>query len=144
MFAIRLLEEGTQPNVTWMLWVALGFFAIMVVVGWLVSRNQKPEAEPVHEHPKEPPEEHAAHAEDDLTVLEGIGPKVAKVLKEAGITTFDRLAKADAAKVQEVLNAAGLQMMNPEGWIEQAKLAAKGDTDGLKKLQRELKGGRQA
>jgi large subunit ribosomal protein L17 len=144
MFTIRMLEESTQSNVTWLLWVALGFFAVMVVVGWLVSRNKKQAAEPVHEHQEEHHEEHTSHAEDDLTVLEGIGPKVAKVLKEAGITTFAALAKADAAKVQEILKAAGLQMMNPAGWIEQAELAAKGDTEGLKKLQAELKGGRRA
>jgi hypothetical protein len=33
-------------------------------------------------------------------------------------------------------------MMNPEGWIEQAKLAAQGDWTSLEKLQGELKGGR--
>ena len=79
---------------------------------------------------------------DDLTKIEGIGPKVAKVLNEAGITTFDALASADAGEVQKVLNEAGLQMMNPEGWIEQADLAAKGDWQELERLQSELKGGR--
>lgn len=145
MFAIGILEEthgGSELG--WLLWVALGFFALMVVIGWLVSRNKKPEAEPVHEH-HEHHEHHEEHvAEDDLVSLEGIGPKVAKVLKEAGITTFAALAEADPAKVQETLNAAGLQMMNPAGWIEQAKLAAKGDKEGLAKLQSELKGGRRA
>jgi hypothetical protein len=140
MDALALFTEETHgADVTWLLWVALGFFALMVVVGWLVSRNQKPEAEPVHAHH----EEHA-HIEDDLVSLEGIGPKVAKVLKAAGITTFAGLAKAETAKVQEILNAAGLQMMNPKGWIEQAKLAAQGDTEGLKKLQKKLKDGRRA
>ena len=44
MFVLRILEGGTAgPDITWLLWVALGFFALMVVVGWLVSRNQKPE-----------------------------------------------------------------------------------------------------
>jgi len=33
-------------------------------------------------------------------------------------------------------------MMNPEGWVDQAKLAAKGDWAALEKLQSELKGGR--
>ncbi len=144
MHALVLFSEETQggSNVTWLLWVALGFFAVMVVVGWLVSRNKKKEVEPVHET-RAHQEEHA-HAEDDLAELEGIGPKVAKVLKEAGIATFAALAKADAAKVQGILNAAGLQMMDPAGWIEQAELAAKGDAEGLKKLQAELKGGRRA
>jgi hypothetical protein len=138
MYTLAILsEEVNQPDVTWLLWVALGFFAVMVVVGWLVSRKQKPEAEShaVHAGP---------HGEDDLAVLEGIGPKVAGVLREAGIATFAALADADPAKVTEVLKAAGLQMMDPAGWIDQAKLAAKGDADGLKKLQDELKGGRRA
>ena len=138
MQALILLSEGSGPDksLSWLLWVALGFFALMVVIGWLTSRNKgsKPEVQ------------HEAHEEkksaDNLTVLEGIGPKVAKVLNEAGIMSFADLAHADAAKVQDALNAAGLQMMNPEGWIEQAKLAAAGDTEGLAKLQDELKGGR--
>lgn len=84
----------------------------------------------------------AVTAPDDLVRLEGIGPKVAKVLNDAGITTFAGLASANAADLQKILSAAGLQMMNPEGWIEQAVLAAKGDWAGLEKLQGELKGGR--
>jgi large subunit ribosomal protein L17 len=79
---------------------------------------------------------------DDLIKLEGIGPNVARVLNDAGITTFESLAHANAADIQKTLNAAGLQMMNPEGWIEQAELAAKGDWEGLERLQGELKGGR--
>ena len=138
MQALILLSEGSGPDksLSWLLWVALGFFALMVIVGWLTSRNKgsKPEVQ------------HEAHEEkkpaDDLTVLEGIGPKVAKVLNEAGILSFADLAHAETAKVQERLNAAGMQMMNPAGWIEQARLAAAGDTEGLARLQDELKGGR--
>ena len=139
MFLIRIAEEG-GPNteLAWLLYLALGFFFLMVIIGWLTSRRNGSGHEVRHEA-------HApvAHQEpDDLTKLEGIGPKVAKVLNGAGITTFDGLAHADATEVQAKLNAAGLQMMNPEGWIEQAKLAAKGDLDALRKLQDELKGGR--
>lgn len=65
--------------------------------------------------------------EDDLTRIEGIGPKVEKVLKDAGITNFDTLSSANPAEVKNVLNEAGLQMMNPEGWIKQAHLAAQED-----------------
>ena len=138
MQALILLSEGggADTSLSWLLWVAFGFFALMVVVGWLTSRNKgsKPEVQ------------HEAHEEkksaDDLTKLEGIGPKVEKVLNEAGIMSFADLAHAEAAKVQEKLDAAGMQYMNPEGWIEQAKLAAAGDTEGLAKLQDELKGGR--
>jgi nucleotidyltransferase/DNA polymerase involved in DNA repair len=64
---------------------------------------------------------------DDLKKIEGIGPKVAKVLNAAGITTFEALARANPSEVQKMLDQEGLQMMNPEGWIQQAELAAKGD-----------------
>lgn len=140
MFTLRLFFEGGEsPDTTllWLLIVALAFFLLMVIVGWLVSRNKKPEAEVQHEA-----HGHEAHAADDLTKIEGIGPKVAKVLGEAGISTFEKLAHADVSSVQKILNDAGMQMMNPEGWIDQAKLAAKGDWATLKTLQSELKGGR--
>lgn len=62
MWAIGLLEE-TQggAGVTWLLWVALGFFALMVVVGWLSSRNQKPEDEPGQAHPEHHDEQEGHH-----------------------------------------------------------------------------------
>jgi hypothetical protein len=135
MFAFFMLaEEGPNTDLAWLLWVALAFFFLMVVIGWLVSRRQKTQTDAFPTH----------HADDDLVSLEGIGPKVAQVLKDGGITTFAELAAADIDKVQALLNAAGLQMMNPAGWIEQAKLAARGDAEGLKRLQEELKGGRHA
>ena len=52
--------------------------------------------------------------------------KVARVLNEAGITTFE-VARASATDLQQTLKAGGLQRMNPEGWIEQAGLVAKRD-----------------
>jgi hypothetical protein len=137
LFLKLLSEEGPNTELVWLLWIVLGFFFLMVIIGWLASKNQKPAPEPVHvAHHEEPKHE------DDLEIIEGIGPKVAKLLKEAGIVSFADLAHADAAKIQVTLKAAGLSMMNAEGWIAQAKLAAKGDMDGLKKMQAELKGGR--
>ncbi len=147
MYALQSLlqEGGPNTSLTWLLLVALAFFFLMVVVGWLTSKNKGSKPEVQHEAHKE----HEAPATelksaDDLTTLEGIGPKVAKVLNDIGIASFADLANAEASKVQETLNAAGMQYMNPEGWIEQAKLAAAGDTEGLAKLQDELKGGRKA
>ena len=79
---------------------------------------------------------------DDLTVIEGIGPKVAEVLAEAGILTFSQLAEANADDVQKILNEADLKMMDATSWPAQAKLAAENDMDGLKKMQDKLSGGR--
>ena len=136
MFFMKLLsEEGPNTELAWLLWAALGFFALMVVIGWLSSLGKKPADAPVRAHAD-------VKHEDDLVIIEGIGPKVAKVLNAGGIVSFDDLARADPEKVTGLLKAAKLTMMDPAGWIEQAKLAAKGDMDGLKKMQEEMKGGR--
>ena len=139
MFAVMALQEsGPNTELGWLLYLFLGFFLLMVIVGWWVSRRKVDQVEVPHEV-------HIQHEDavpDDLVKLEGIGPKVARVLNDAGITTFAALANADPEVLQKTLSAAGLQMMNPEGWIEQARLAANGDWAGLEKLQSELKGGR--
>ena len=149
MQSLLLFSEGGGPDasLSWLLWVAFGFFFLMVVVGWWASKNKgsqpvvQHEAHATHEAHEAPKAEKSA---DDLTKLEGVGPKVAKILNEAGYTTFADLANADSAEVDKVLDAHKLQMMDSAGWIEQAKLAAKGDKEGLAKLQDELKGGRRA
>lgn len=135
MYAVTFLaEEGPNTELSWLLFIALAFFLLMIIVGWLTGRRGGEQAEAAHEA-------HRSHA-DNLTVLEGIGPKVAGILNAAGIRSFADLAAANASEVERSLHAAGLQMMEPAGWIEQAKLAAKGNMEGLKKLQDELKGGR--
>ena len=79
---------------------------------------------------------------DDLTKIEGIGPKVSKTLIAAGISTFEALSNATVEDIQKILTDAGLRMMDATTWPQQAKLAAQGDWDGLKKLQDDLSGGR--
>ena len=142
MFALNLLAESTnEPNLTWLLWLLLAIFFVIIIVGWLVSK--KKDDEPVAA-PSAPAAPAAPAAPDALKKLEGIGPKVEGVLNAAGISTFAELATADVEKLRDVLAEAKLQMMDPSGWIEQAELAAKGDWDALDKLQDELKGGRRA
>lgn len=140
MLAAMLLEEaGPNTELGWLFYLFLGFFFLMVIVGWLVSRQGGMPTEVPHE--AHVPHQVAVVA-DDLVSLEGIGPRVAGILNADGITTFEALANADPAEIQKTLSAAGLQMMNPEGWIEQARLAARGEWAELEKLQNELKGGR--
>lgn len=79
---------------------------------------------------------------DDLKIIEGIGPRSAQVLAEAGVLTFKSLSAMDADAIQSVLRAAGVRVPYPETWPEQATLAAAGDWDALKQLQGSLKGGR--
>lgn len=81
---------------------------------------------------------------DDLKKIEGIGPKIAGLLIDAGIATFADVAKASAPKLKKILVAAGsrYQMHDPKTWPAQAKLAAKGDWTLLKSWQDQLKGGK--
>lgn len=80
---------------------------------------------------------------DDLTKIEGIGPKAAEALIEAGITTYADLAKQDAEKVKEILVAASprLAHLEPGSWAKQAKMAADGLWDQLAEWQENAKGG---
>ena len=82
-------------------------------------------------------------AVDDLSKIEGVGPKIALVLSSNGITTYAQLAKADPAAVQEMLKKSSgrFNMAKPQTWPQQAELAASGNWDALKKLQDELHGG---
>lgn len=83
-------------------------------------------------------------AADDLAKIEGIGPKVAKALNAAGITSFEALSNTSVEDIQQILKDGGLKMMDATTWPAQAKLAAAGDWDGLKKMQADLSGGRKA
>jgi predicted flap endonuclease-1-like 5' DNA nuclease len=81
---------------------------------------------------------------DDLGLIEGIGPKIAELLNNAGITTFAQLANTKPAAIKTILEAAGkrYQMHDPATWPKQAALARDGKTVELQKLQDQLKGGR--
>ncbi|MFN8382683.1 MAG: helix-hairpin-helix domain-containing protein [Anaerolineales bacterium] len=142
MLAMRLLSEGGEgPNteLQWLLLVGIAFFFFIIIVGWWASSRKQEQVEVQAESKKSTKKD-----ADDLTKIEGIGPKVVKVLKEAGITTFEELSHAKVGDLQKALDSSGLHMMSPESWVEQAKLAEKGDWQKLEKLQSELKGGRKA
>jgi small subunit ribosomal protein S2 len=80
---------------------------------------------------------------DDLTKVEGIGPKAAEALVAAGIATYADLSKGDAEKIKEILNDASSRMahLDPTSWPKQAKMAAEGKWDELKEWQDNAKGG---
>lgn len=83
-------------------------------------------------------------AADDLTRIEGIGPKLAQLLKDNGIATFADLAKANVDDIKAILEKAGARykMHDPTTWPQQAALANKGEWEKLTQLQEELKGGK--
>ena len=81
---------------------------------------------------------------DDFKKIEGIGPKIASIINEVGITTFNKLSKTKPEKIREILLAAGnrYKMHDPAFWPEQAGMAAEGKWDELKTWQDKLKGGK--
>ena len=60
---------------------------------------------------------------DDLKKLDGVGPKLAEILNEAGITTYADLAGTSVEKMKEILEDAGSRYASkdPAPWIKQAK-----------------------
>ena len=80
---------------------------------------------------------------DDLKKIEGAGPKAAEALVAAGLDTFAKVAKADPAKLSEILTEASSRLSHlvTTTWPKQAGLAAEGKWDELKELQDRLDGG---
>jgi hypothetical protein len=101
-----------------------------------------PEPEAAAEAEPAPAPEPEAAA-DDLTKIEGIGPKMQAALKAAGITTFARLAQASEDELRAAIEAAGMRFApSAKTWAEQAAFAARGDWDGLAAFQASLTAGR--
>lgn len=88
----------------------------------------------------------APQAEDDLTRIEGLGPKSAAALRKAGITTFAQIASMtgeellDVVKVQGGVNVVGDATRT---WPKQAQFLVDGDLEGFQKYKDHLVGGRE-
>lgn len=81
--------------------------------------------------------------EDDLTVVEGIGPKIQELFKNSGITTWKILSETSPERLKEILTEGGerFAIHNPGTWPRQAELAYKGKWEELKEWQEFLVGG---
>ncbi|MBA3697547.1 MAG: 50S ribosomal protein L20 [Planctomycetes bacterium] len=80
---------------------------------------------------------------DNLTIVEGIGPKITELFRANGIDTFAKLAAADPAKLEQILKSGGshYNTAQPSTWPKQADLVVKGQWAALRKWQDELDGG---
>ncbi len=79
---------------------------------------------------------------DDLTIIEGIGPKLQQLLRDNGIITFADLVGADVEHLREIIRAAKLPNI-PDSWPKQAEYLVKGDLSGFEHYKGQLKGGRE-
>lgn len=82
---------------------------------------------------------------EDLKIIEGIGPKIEKLLKDDGINTWSDLAVATVSRLQKILDDAGdnFRLAEPATWPKQAELAALGKWGELHEYQEYLQGGKE-
>jgi predicted flap endonuclease-1-like 5' DNA nuclease len=154
-FIFAFLAEGDDGGIPWWVWLIIIILAVLLI--WYLwrwftrpksTRGQsavppiKADAPAVRAAETVIPAPATPIKADDLTIIEGIGPKIASVLQAAGIITFTQLAEADTAHLDNILINAGLRLADPGTWPEQARLAAEGKWEELKVLTDNLKGGR--
>lgn len=83
--------------------------------------------------------------ENDLKIVEGIGPKIEALLNDAGIRTWFDLSQTPIEKLQAILDSGGenYAIHNPGTWAKQALLAYQGKWQELKDWQQSLLGGKE-
>jgi predicted flap endonuclease-1-like 5' DNA nuclease len=81
--------------------------------------------------------------DDDIIVIEGIGPKIAELFKANGVSTFAQIAKMSVPEMTSILDQGGsrFKLANPGSWAQQAKLAVENRWPELKVLQDKLYAG---
>jgi len=82
--------------------------------------------------------------ENDLTIIEGIGPKIQQLFHNNNIKTWKSLSNCSVQKCQSILDAGGeaYRIHNPGTWPKQARLAYEGKWKKLLEWQEELDGGK--
>jgi predicted flap endonuclease-1-like 5' DNA nuclease len=80
---------------------------------------------------------------DDLEIIEGIGPKIAGLFRESGTHTFAQLAALSQAQMHKVLENGGsrFKLANPSTWAQQAQLCHENRWAELQTLQDNLSAG---
>ncbi|MBT3390887.1 MAG: DUF4332 domain-containing protein [Chloroflexi bacterium] len=118
------------------LWMWLGL-ELGALIGWLLWwwLKEQPRAEPGkptsqlilfpdENIPPPPPRRKKIHApapiSDDLTQINGIGPKYAQILMDAGVMSFHQLAATPLEELQTIFRAAIGRTPNVAPWIEHA------------------------
>lgn len=74
-----------------------------------------------------------AAAGDDLTRIKGLGPKLAALLGELGITTFAQIAALTPDEIERIDAKLGrfAGRITRDQWVEQARLLVAGDEPGF-------------
>jgi hypothetical protein len=76
-----------------------------------------------------------------MSKILNVTPQIVDILHTAGIHSYRELAAADPAHLKELLEAAGLQSVDPSTWPQQGRFAAGGKWKQLQNLQNRLAAG---
>ncbi|NND07482.1 MAG: hypothetical protein HKN87_13980 [Saprospiraceae bacterium] len=81
--------------------------------------------------------------EDDLQLIEGIGPLTAELLQNHSIHTWRQLGSTSVPQIQSILEQGGEKFgsLNPSSWPKQARMAADGEWTKLREYLDFLHGG---
>ncbi len=82
--------------------------------------------------------------ENDLKIVEGIGPKIEGLFHNFNIRTWEQLSETSADKCQEVLDSGGkrYRIHDPASWPMQAKMAYEGHWKQLAEWQEKHRAGK--
>lgn len=123
--------DGSDVFWSWILWL-LAAFILGLIIGWLLKQIFGGTSS-------------ASDVKQDLTKVEGIGPKIEGLLNKKGIISYRQLSNTSKSFLEDMLVEAGPAFTTHRGmtstWPAQAKLAELGEWDELKKWQDVLKGG---
>ena len=96
-----------------------------------------------HGHGNGHAHEEDAPGDDDLTVIEGIGPAIEAALAAGGIATYAQLAAALPDEIRAIVTGQGINVpFDPTTWPQQAHLAETGEWKMLDAFQAGLSAGR--
>jgi predicted flap endonuclease-1-like 5' DNA nuclease len=84
------------------------------------------------------------YKQNDLKLVEGIGPKIEKLLIDAGIDTWEKLGHSKVEDLQAILDEAGsrFSLADPSSWPKQGELADQERWKELENYQDFLQGGK--
>jgi hypothetical protein len=126
--------DGSDVFWPWFLWL-LGAFILGLLLGWLLKSLFGGGAAAAGPSP----------VKQDLTKVEGIGPKIEGLLNNKGIVSYAQLSDCAVSFLEQMIEEAGPNFATHRGmtatWPAQAKLADLGQWDELAKWQDHLKGG---
>lgn len=148
MFTQPVTQAYDLTDATWEIIVML---TVSFLLGWffryLWSRTDAeqqivyvPQAPAVPDRP----ERYRKYSENDLQIVEGIGPKIEELLKTNGVYSWEDLARSSIESLRAILQKGGerFQMHDPSSWADQAALAVEGKWADLEEYQTLLPGGR--